>query len=320
VFMGRCREAQESGEKALELALRLEERELMITILESVGLACGLQDDRDGAAEHFDEANNFFENFHVREAGLEAAAADRYLRAMLSFRGLVAIRQGRLDDAAADLQRALAVKRAIGDRTGMPEVHVWRGRVAELRGDWDAAGAEYDSALKLEAVGRSHFHCEALAGLARLRSSQGRNGEVAPFAVAAEKLALHYEYNDILASLKLAQGHLAADNDEALACFEQALVHALRFNRFLLDEVLAGRAGGSVLRPVIPALLERDPRLLEALSAHWQAATNDVVAEAVSPLPAGVALTEAERVARAREPGPGDTQRSVVEQLENAAI
>jgi hypothetical protein len=75
-----------------------------------------------------------------------------------------------------------------------------------------------------------------------------------------------------------------------------------------------------VLRPVIPALLERDPRLLEALSARWQAATNDVVAEAVSPLPAGVALTEAERVARAREPGPGDTQRSVVEQLENAAI
>jgi tetratricopeptide (TPR) repeat protein len=320
VFMGRCREGQESGEKALELAIRLEERELMITILESIGLACGLQDDRTGAAEHFDEANNFFENFHVREAGLEASAADRYLRAMLSFRGLVATRQGRLDDAAADLQRALAVKQAIGDRTGMPEVHVWRGRVGELRGDWDAASAEYDSALKLEAIGRSHFQCEALAGLARSRSSQGCDGEVAPLAAAAEKLALQYQYNDILASLKLAQGHLARDNDEALACFEQALVYALRFNRFLLDEVLAGRVGGSVLRPVIPALLERDPRLLEALSTHWQAATNDDVAATVSPLPAGAALTEAERVARAREPGPGDAQRSVVEQLESTAI
>jgi hypothetical protein len=174
--------------------------------------------------------------------------------------------------------------------------------------------------LKLEAIGRSHFHCEALAGLARSRSSQGRDGEVAPLAAAAEKLALQYQYNDILASLKLAQGHLARDNDEALARFEQALVYALRFNRFLLDEVLAGRVGGSVLRPVIPALLERDPRLLEALSTHWQAATNDDVAATVSPLPAGAALTEAERVARAREPGPGDAQRSVVEQLESAAI
>src|SRR4029453_3552495 len=120
------------------------------------------------------------------------------------------------------------VKRAIGDRTGMPEVHVWRGRLGELRGDWDAASAEYDSALKLEAIGRSYFHCDALAGLARLRSSQGRNGEVAPLAAAAEKLARQYQYNDILASLKLAQGHLAQDNDEALTCFEQTLVHALR--------------------------------------------------------------------------------------------
>ena len=163
---------------------------------------------------------------------------------MLSFRGLVATRQGRLDDAAADLQRALAVKQAIGDRTGMPEVHVWRGRVGELRGDWEAASAEYEGALKLEAIGRSHFHCEALAGLARSRSSQGRDVEVAPLAAAAEKLALQYQYNDILASLKLAQGHLARDNDAALACFEQALVYALRFNRFLLDEALAGRVGG----------------------------------------------------------------------------
>jgi hypothetical protein len=158
-----------------------------------------------------------------------------------------------------------------------------------------------------------------LAGLARARSSQGRNADVAPLAAAAEKLALQYEYNDILASLKLTQGHLAQDHDEALICFEQALVYALRFNRFLLDEVLAGRVGGSVLRPVIPALLERDPHLLEALSTRWQAGTNDDVAETVSPLPAGSALTEAERVARAREPGSGDAQRSVVEQLESAA-
>ena len=71
---------------------------------------------------------------------------------------------------------------------------------------------------------------------------------------------------------------------------------------------------------MIPALLERDPHLLEALSTHWQAATNDDVAATLSPLPARAALTEAERVARGARAGAGDAQRSVVEQLESAAI
>jgi tetratricopeptide (TPR) repeat protein len=319
VFMGRYREAQESSEDALRLANRLEERELMITVLESAGLARGLQGDRAGSAEHFREAYNFFENFHLREAGLEAGAADRYIRATLSFRGLVAMREGRLDAAEADLQRALDIKREIDDRTGMPEMHVWRGRLRELRRDWDAASAEYENALRLDSVARSYFHCEALAGLVRVRAAQGREAEVAPLAAAAEELALRYEYNDVLASLRLSQGHLAGDDDAALACYEQALVHALRFNRFLLDEALAGREAGTVLRPVIPACLERDARLLDALGAWWQAATNDVGAETVSPLAPGATLVDAEREARAREPGPGDAQRTVVEQLRSAA-
>ena len=317
VFMGRYREAQQSSEEALKLAIRLDERELMITILESVGLACGLQGDRVGAAEHFGSADNFFQNFHLREVELEGAAADRYLRAMLSFRGLVAIREGRLDEAAADLERALAVKQSIGDRTGLPEVHVWRGRIHELRSEWDAADAEYDSALKLESAGRNYFHCDALAALVRVRAAQGREAEIGPLVAAAVELAVRYEYNDILASLQLSQGHLAA-GDGALAWYERALVHALRFNRFLLDEVLGGRAEGTVFRPVIPACLERDPGLLDALKARWQAAANDVGDKTVSPLPAGATLVDAERAARLREPGTGDVQRTVVEQLESA--
>jgi hypothetical protein len=320
VFMGRYREAQESSEEALKLASRLDERELMITILESAGLARGMQDDWVGSAEHFREAYNFFENFHVREAELEAGAADRYIRAMLGFRGLVAMREGRLDDAAADLRRALEVKRAIGDRTGTPEVHVWLGRAHELRKEWGGAGAEYDTALKLESVGRSYFHCEALAGLVRVRAAQGRKAEVAPLAAAAEKIAVRYEYNDILASLELSHGHLSRDDDVALARYQQALAHALRFNRFLLDEALTGRTEGTVLQPVIPACLERDPQMLGALAAWWRGAANDIGGETVSPLPPGAALVDAEREARAREPGAGAPQRTVVEQLESAAI
>jgi len=40
--------------------------------------------------------------------------------------------------------------------------------------------------------------------------------------------------------------------------------------------------------------------------------------DTISPLPEGIALLEAERIAREREPGDGSLQKSVVEQIENA--
>jgi hypothetical protein len=38
----------------------------------------------------------------------------------------------------------------------------------------------------------------------------------------------------------------------------------------------------------------------------------------ISPIPEGIPLLEAERIAREREPGDGKPQKSVVEQIENA--
>ena len=98
VFMGRYREAQQSSEEALRLADRLEEKELMITILESIGLALGMQDAFAPADGRCAEAWNFYDNFHLRVAE-EPAEAERYVRAMLSFRGLIRLRAGLLDGA-----------------------------------------------------------------------------------------------------------------------------------------------------------------------------------------------------------------------------
>jgi len=61
----------------------------------------------------------------------------------------------------------------------------------------------------------------------------------------------------------------------------------------------------------------------------WQTGTNDTSAprpgtgvssnaSAISPIPEGIPLLEAERIARQCEPGDGSPQKSVVEQIENA--
>jgi hypothetical protein len=61
--------------------------------------------------------------------------------------------------------------------------------------------------------------------------------------------------------------------------------------------------------------------MLIALRDWWRTGTNDVGAprpDTISPIPEGITLLEAERIARQREPGDGSPQRSVVEQIENA--
>lgn len=62
--------------------------------------------------------------------------------------------------------------------------------------------------------------------------------------------------------------------------------------------------------------------MLVALRAWWQNGTNDIGVprpDTISPVPEGISLIEAERMARNREPGDGSQQRDVVEQI-NAAL
>ena len=104
------------------------------------------------------------------------------------------------------------------------------------------------------------------------------------------------------------------------------MIYALRYNRFLLDEVLSGRPQGSPLRPIIPYCLARGEdgrRMLTALREWWQTGVNDLGTprpDTISPIREGIALLEAERIAREREPGDGSPQKSVVEQMEGALI
>lgn len=317
VFAGRLREAQQSSEVAYELAIRLEERELLITVVESIALAAGMQEDYPSAAKWFAEAMNYYENVHEGAGG---ARADRYIRATLSFRGLVALREGRLDDAAADLARALEIKRAMGDRIGTPELYVWRGQLHEVHRDWAAAEADYRAALDLGDVHRGYFDALAWVGLARVDAARGRHEASSTDLTEAAQRAEQRKYADVLAQVALARGRLAwsavgSDGDVAavVRSYRVALGQALQHNRFTLDEIVGGRAGGSPLRPVVEECRDHGSvglRVLEELHSWWR--TGRVVLDGADD---AQTLQEAERTARVTEPGDGTPQTSVLERL-----
>ena len=76
------------------------------------------------------------------------------------------------------------------------------------------------------------------------------------------------------------------------------------------------------MRPIIPHCLERGEegkKILFALRNWWKTGVNDIGTprpDTISPIPEGIPLLEAEKIAREREPGDGSIQKSVIEQLE----
>jgi ABC-type arginine transport system ATPase subunit/tetratricopeptide (TPR) repeat protein len=319
VFSGHLAEAQDSSEEAYRLAIRLDERELLITIVESIGLALGMQDRFDEADARFTEAMNYYENFHLGGVGSAAPHVDRYIRATLSFRGLIALRAGRLDDAECDLLRALDIKRAIGDRIGLPEIHVSLGQLHERRGNRQAAEESYLAALDLRELNRHYYEALASIGLARVRAAGHRAGECAERLRQAEELAERYGYRDVAAAVALLRGHLAWEAGPVGAVttyYRTALEQALLQSRYLLDEVLAGRLTGTDAPSVVDACAARgaDGRsVLEGLRDWWRKGQIFDAAEGEVRSLVGV-----EDGARSTEPGAGDMQIRLIDRIDVA--
>jgi hypothetical protein len=108
--------------------------------------------------------------------------------------------------------------------------------------------------------------------------------------------------------------------------YQAALIYGLRFNRFLLDEILSGPPERVAFAPIIPACLKQGPPgldLLCFLREWWKTGLNRVGGSdcvVVSPLIEGIPLLEAETIGRQAEPGDGTRQQSVDEQLEQAIL
>lgn len=94
--------------------------------------------------------------------------------------------------------------------------------------------------------------------------------------------------------------------EEALSKYQEALVYALCYNRYLLDEMVE-----KIIKKAAE-MAEKGRReaargLIEQLIEFWQTATLE-----------GKPLVEAEREGREREKGDGRSQRMVLEQLKEA--
>jgi tetratricopeptide (TPR) repeat protein len=322
IWIGNYSVATEEYRRAINVAANIQDIELLNESLKCLGWVLGLQ-------RRFDEAQQFF---------LQAEALSKERRRVWwdatakGFFGLAWIGKD-LITAGRFLSESLEQKRQLKDWLGLQELLNGLAAIAEIKHDFVGAQAKYQESLSLKWVGRRYYIAGALCGLVRVKHELGDYAAIPPLLAEAEELAQQYEYNDHLASLRLTQGHIAWEGnaptwengfDAALRYYQHALIYALRYNRFLLDEVLSGRPQGTPLRPIIPECLKRGEegrRMLIALRDWWQTGLNDIGTprpDTISPIPEGIPLLEAERIAREREPGDGSPQKTVLEQIEAA--
>jgi tetratricopeptide (TPR) repeat protein len=335
---GRYAESEKGLLEKLTIKRNLGEVEDIGT-LRDLGLIVGMQG-------RYDEAHKYFaECFEAAKSlGLDPLEDTTGLR----FLGAVLLRQGNFAEAEERLQKSLFILQQSKYSISIPEVFFWLGVLYETQSQIEKSSDCYTHNLDMRWTGRRYFECGALTGLIRVKHAQGDYAAIPPLLAEAEQLAQQYEYNDHLASLRLTQGHLAwegittdkiglngqttaagqssvqTNQSVVIGFFQQAMIYALRYNRFLLDEVLIGRPQGTPLRPIIPECLKRGEegrRMLIALRDWWQTGVNDIGTprpDTISPIREGIPLLEAEGIAREREPGDGSPQKSVVEQIEAA--
>jgi predicted nucleotidyltransferase/tetratricopeptide (TPR) repeat protein len=340
LLSGRYHEAEQELGTALSIARELNATDLAY-ILRDWGFVLGMEGKYVDAESAFVESLSVFK-FDAALQNVEDPIAN-------GFWGFILQKQRRFTEAEQKLLHSLGIEQRVGDWFEIPKLHVWLGELYETRfllessdDQLELAGSHYNEAISLtrSLQSRHNFRVWALTGLTRVKHAQGDYPAIPPLLAEAEGLAQQYEYNDHLASLRLTQGHIAWEGnaptwengfDAALRYYQHALIYALRYNRFLLDEVLSGRPQGTPLRPIIPECLKRGEegrRMLIALRDWWQTGVNDIGtprpgtgvssnAPTISPIPEGIPLLEAERIAREREPGDGTPQKSVVEQIES---
>jgi tetratricopeptide (TPR) repeat protein len=321
MLLGRCAAAEEELLSTLKVVRSLEEKKYIAKKSGDLSISLSFQGK---CIEALDAA---------REALVTArslGSGDKLeVFLTLSVNGETCLKCGKLAEAEKYLTDAIVLGREIHAYLVSPSLYL--AQSYEILGQFDEAEKCYQLLLvEVQKFVQYYFICGGHTGLGRVKYAQHDYAAILPHWTEAERLARQFEYNDYFSSLFLTRGHIAWDNlipewesgfDAALYYYRHALIHALRFNRFLLDETLAGREQGTPLLPIIQHCLERGKegrRMLAALQDRWQSGVNDTGTprpDTISPIPEGISLLEAERLARQREPGDGSSQQSVVEQI-----
>lgn len=324
IWAGRYFAFEQSLRQGIEASKSAQDQELLVSKIRDLAVCLGLQ-------------GKYPEAFKLADEGVERAQAlgsigESDLFVALTFLGIVLLKAGGFNEAEMHLNRALTIGKELHAHLDLNPIYL--GILYEILNRWHDAEDSYKLSLEqAQPSGRLYFVSAALTGLIRVQHAQAHYDSLSTLLGEAVHLATTYQYNDHLASLHLIQAHLAFDShldvgndafDTALSLYQQALIYALRYNRFLLDEVLAGRPQGTPLHAIIPHALmhgEAGQKLLTALRNWWRMATNNTgipCPDTIAPIPDDIPLLDAERMAREREPGDGSPQRDMIEQVEAA--
>lgn len=311
---GRCAESEASLRESVRFMRQVEETVTLPTYLRNLGLSIGMQ-------------KRYAEAYALIEESLDLARAlgNEFIEnwaTSLKVLGMLLVREGNYGKAKVCLDESLRVKLEVKDNLGISEALVWNGALAEATGDWMRAIDFYQQSQEWRWTGRRYYESAALVGLCRSKYYASDTDSLGVLIKDAVRFSLDNDYYDHLASLRQIEGSLAWDGqskssgknfEQAQNLYLQALISALRHNRFHLDDTLDAILAQCRQRG------KEGQRMMRALSRSWKSGRNDVDGarpSSVSPLPVGAALLKAESLARAREPGDGTQQVSVVQTLE----
>jgi len=131
------------------------------------------------------------------------AAGDAYRKAVsLSALGVIAARNGELDDALRMIVQAKRMAGALGDPVAMARVRMNEGRVAQARGDADAAlRATEDALLLAERAGARRLEGILLTNLSDAYAKRHRPAD--SLRMANRAMPIMRSFNDMLAELAL---------------------------------------------------------------------------------------------------------------------
>lgn len=310
---GRCAEAETNLKESLKFIRHVGDVITLPTYLRNLGLSLGMQQRYGEAYVHIDESLKL-----AKELGpdfIENGATS------LNVLGMLLTKQGNYARAKECLDESFKVKMRVKDNLGISEALVWQGTLFEAQRELSQAHDVYLRSLEWKWTGQQYYETAALIGLCRVKFQEGDFNGLTPLMREARHLADDNEYYDHLSSLHLVQGDFVwagglseqgADFDAAYKAYCQALVYALHYNRFLLDNTL-----NSILNHCRDRGGEGQ-RMLRVLRDYWSEGRNheDHRRDSISPLPEGISLLQAENIARKREPGNRGRQETVTQKLD----
>jgi tetratricopeptide (TPR) repeat protein len=336
IWMGRYRQAELHIDRELKFFKDIQAINTYLYFAKDRSLVLGLQGRYQKSFKSFAEA--------LEQRRQEKDRNEAEIAGLLGYWGLVSIRKGDLDKAEEYLKESLRIKEKLKDEVGIPEVKNWLGELYEtkshsLEGEEKVATLKfakacYEQSLGLRRLDRCYFEGGALIGLARVSYWLGDYSTMQSYLTEAEGLIHQYEYNDYAAVSRLMQGHLmwlsntmqnSIDEtrfNQILISYKESLIYALRYNRYLLDEILSGRSPRAIplIKPIISTCQEQGEegqRMLVALYLWWQEATNELnkPQSVTISTSIGIPLQDAERIVREKEKGDGFPQKAVIEQI-----